>query len=92
MLDKPQKGVCRSVGPTLTDPLEHLAHRRNMFTVTLFDRYQFRRCSVELAELVPLPCSHERSTYYSDRLHDFSVICPRFYKEVFVKFFLRTAC
>ena len=47
-----------------------------------FYRYYFGRCSSELAQLVPLPFSRGRSTRYSDRLHDFSVIIPRCYKDV----------
>ena len=50
------------------------------------------RCSSELAQLVPFPFSRGRSTRYFDRLHDFSVIIPRCYKDVYVNsFFLRTA-
>ena len=54
--------------------------------------YYFGRCSSELAELVPLPYSQGRSTWYSDRLHDFSVTILRCYKDVYVNSFLpRTA-
>ena len=57
-----------------------------------FFRYYFGRCSSELAQLVPLPFSRERSTRYSDRLHDFSITIPRCYKNVDVNsFFPRTA-
>ena len=46
----------------------------------------------ELAELVPLPYSQERSAHYSDRVHDFSVTIPRCYKDVNLNsFFPRTA-
>ena len=34
-----------------------------------------------MAQLDPLPFSQGRSTRYSDRLHDFSVTIPRYYKE-----------
>ena len=30
MLDKLQKQICRTVDPSLTASLEHLAHRRNV--------------------------------------------------------------
>ena len=73
-------------------PLEPLAHRRNVASLSLFYRYYFGRCSSELAQLVPLPYSRGRSTRYSDRLHDFSVTIPRCYKDVYVNsFFPRTA-
>ena len=53
----------------------------------LFYRYYFDRCSSELAEVVPLPYSRGRSTHYSERLHDFSVIIPRCYKDVYANSF-----
>ena len=90
-LDKLQKRICRIVGPSLAASLEPLAHRRNVASLSLFYRYYFGRCSSELAQLVPLHFSRERSTCYSDRLHDFSATIPRCYKDVYVNsFFPRT--
>ena len=92
LLDKLQKRICRIVGPLLAASVEPLAHRRNVASLSLFYRYYFGRCSSELAQLVPLPCSRGRSTRYSERLHDFSVTIPRCYKDVYVNsFFPRTA-
>ena len=92
LLDKLQKRICRTVGPSLAASLEPLAHRRNVASLSLFYRYYFGRCSSELAQLVPLPFSRGRSTRYSDRLHDFSVTILRCYKDVYVNsFFPRTA-
>ena len=92
LLDKIQKPICRTVGPSLAASLEPLAHCRNIAILSLFYSYYFGRCSSELAQLVPLPYSRERSTRYSDRLHDFSVTIPRCYKDVYVNsFFPRTA-
>ena len=92
LLDKLQKRICRTVGSSLAASLEPLAHRRNVASLSLFYRHYFGRCSSELAELVPLPYSRERSTHYSERLHDFSVTIPRCYKDVYVNsFFPRTA-
>ena len=92
LLDKIQKQVCRTVGPSFAASLGPLAHRRNVASLSLFCRYYFGRCSAALAELVPLPYSRGRSTRYSDRLHDFSVTIPRCYKDVYVNsFFPRTA-
>ena len=69
--------------------LEPLAHRRNVASLNLFYRYYFGRL---LARLVALPFSQCRSTCYSDRLHDFSVIISRCYKDVYANsFFPRTA-
>ena len=92
LLDKLQKRICRTVGPSLAACLEPLAHRRNVASLSLFYRYYFGRCSSELAELVPLPYCRGSSTRYSNRLHDFSVTIPRCYKDVYVNsFFPRTA-
>ena len=92
LLDKLQKWIYRTVGPSLAASLEPLAHRRNVASLSLFNRYYFGRYSSELAELVPLHYSRGRSTHYSDRLHDFSVTIPRCYKDVYVNsFFPRTA-
>ena len=92
LLDKLQKRIYRIVGPSLAASLEPLAHRRNVTSLSLFYRYYFGRCSSEQAQLVPLPFSRGRSTRYSGRLHDFSIIIPRCYKNVYVNsFFPRTA-
>ena len=92
LLDKLQKRICRTVGPSLAASLEPLAHHRNVVSLSLFYRYYFVRCSSELAKLVPLPFFQGRFTRYSDRLHDFSVTIPRCYKDVYVNsFFRRTA-
>ena len=86
LLDKLQKQICRTVGPSLAGPslaasLEVLAHCQNVASLSIFYRYYFGRCS---SELVPLCFSQGRSTCYSDRLHDFSVTIPRCYKDVYV--------
>ena len=87
LLDKLQKRICRTVGPSLAASLEPLAHCRNVASLSLFYRYYFGKCSSELAQPVPLPYSQGRSTRYSDRLHDFSVTIPRCYKDVYVNSF-----
>ena len=85
LLDKLQKRICRTVGPSLAASLEPLAHHRNVASLSLFYSYYFGRCSSELAQLVPFSYSQGRSIRYSDRLHGFSVTIPRCYKEVYVK-------
>ena len=57
LLDKLQKRICRTVGPSLAASLEPLAHRQNVVSLSLFYRYYFGRCLSELAQLVPLPFS-----------------------------------
>ena len=92
LLDKLQKGIRRTAGPSLTTSLEPLAHRQHVASTSLLYRYYFGICSSELAQLVLLPYSWGRSTRYSNRLHDFSVTIPRCYKDVYVNsFFPRTA-
>ena len=92
LLDKLQKQICRTVGPSLAASLEPLAHCQNIASLSLFYRYYFGRCSSELAELVPLPYSRGRSTRYSDGLHDFSLTSPKCCKDIYVNsFFPHTA-
>ena len=80
------------VGPSLTASFEPLGHCQNVVSLSLFYRYYFGRCSSELTQLVPHPYSRGRSTNYCDRFHDFFVIIPRCYKDVYASsFFLRTA-
>ena len=89
LLDKLQKRIYRTVGSSLAATLEPLAHCQNVTSLSLFYRYYFGRCSVELAQLVLLPFSRGS---YSDRLQDFSVTIRRCYKDVDVnRFFRRTA-
>ena len=87
LLDKLQKWICRTVGPSLATCLEPFAHHRNVASLSFFYRYYFVRCSSELAQLVSLLFSQGRSTCYSDRLHDFYVTISRRYKDVYVNSF-----
>ena len=87
LLDKLQKQIYGTVGPSLATSLEPLAHLRNVASLSLFYRYYFGRYSSELAQLVPLPYSQGRSSRYSDRLHNFSFTIPRCHKDVHVNSF-----
>ena len=84
LLDKLQKQICRTAGPSLAASFEPLAHCGNVASLSLFYRYYFGRYSSELAELVPFPYSRGRCTRYSVRLHDF-------YKDVYVNSFFPCA-
>ena len=46
--------------------LEPLAHRQNVVSLDLFYWYYFGRCSSELAQLIPISYSQEKSSHYSD--------------------------
>ena len=81
MLNKLQKQICRTDGPLLATSLEPIGSTSTFSQLKFFYRYHFGRCSSELAELVPLPHSCDRSTRYSNRLHDFSATIPRCYKD-----------
>ena len=87
MLDKLQNWICRTSGPSLAASLEPLAYYWNVASLGLFYKYYFVRCSSELAQLVSLPYSRERSTPYFNRLHAFSVKFPRYYKDIYVNSF-----
>ena len=92
LLDKPQKRICRTVGPSLAASLEPLAHRRNVASLSLFYRYYFGRCSSELAQLVPLPFFEGGLLLILIECMIFSVTIPKYYKNFYVNsFFARTA-
>ena len=92
LLDKLQKQISRTVGPSLATSFEPLAYPPNVASIVLFCSYYFDRCLSELTQLVPLFFSGGRSTHYFDRLCDFSVTIPRCYKNVYVRsFFAHTA-
>ena len=44
LLDKLQKWICTTVGPSLVASLESMAHRRGVASLSLFYRYYFGRC------------------------------------------------
>ena len=71
LLDKLQKLICRTVGPSLAASLKPLAHWRNVASLSIFHSYLFGSYLSELTQLVPLPYSQGRLIRYSGRLHDF---------------------
>ena len=87
LLDRLQKWVWRTVGPTLAASLVLLGQRGNVTTLSLFCMYHFSKCSSELAKLVPLSCLRGSSTRYSNKLHDFFVTVSRWYKDAYIKSF-----
>ena len=82
MLDKLQKQVCWTVGPTLAASLEPLANCQTVANLSIFFKYYVGSCSIGLAELVPLFYSRGRYSRYSNRFHDFSLIIPRCYRDI----------
>ena len=91
LLDKLQKWICRTAGPSLAASLEPLAYRRNLCSLSLFCRYYFGRCSSELTQFVPLPYSQGGLLVILIGCMVFFTI-PRCYKDVSISSFLpRTA-
>ena len=91
-LEKLQKRICRTLGPSLTATVEPLTHRRNVACLTLLYSHNFHRPSSELAQLVLLPYFRGTRTRYSDIFYYFSVTSPRCHKNVYVNsLFPRTA-
>ena len=75
MLDKLQKRISRTVGPSRITSLEPLAHRQNVISSIISDIwYHFGRCLSKLVVLVALPPSHVRYTHYSNSFHFFFTI------------------
>ena len=72
-LDKTQKLICRTVGPSLAAFFEALTYHWNVASWSLLYRYYVGRCSFELALVVPVPYCGGRFSRCSDSLHDFSV-------------------
>ena len=60
LLDKLLKRICRTVCPSLDASLEPLTHRRNVDSLSLFHRYYFGRCSLELAHVYNCHSLHAR--------------------------------
>ena len=57
LLDKLQKQIFRTFGPSLAASLEFLADSRNVASLGVFYSYYFGRNSSELAQLAPLSYS-----------------------------------
>ena len=49
LLDKLQKQLCRTIGPSHAASIEPLADHRNVASLSLFYRYYFDKCPSELA-------------------------------------------
>ena len=54
LLDKLQKQICRTVGPSLAASLEPLAYRRNVASLSLFYRYYI--CRARPWNSLPMQC------------------------------------
>ena len=90
LLDKLQKRICRTVGPSRATSLEPLAYHRNVASLSLFYRYYLVDVHLNWLNWFHFFFSRGSSTRYSDILHDFSVTMRRCYKDVNSSFFMST--
>ena len=87
LLDKLQKWICRTVGPSPAASPELLPHCQNVTSLSLFYRYYFVDVHPNWLNWFHFLILEEGSTCYSDRLRDFSVTIPECYKDVYVNSF-----
>ena len=62
LVNKLQKLIYGTVGPSLAAFFKPLAHHQNVASLGIFYRYYFGGCSLELVQLFPLSFSLGRST------------------------------
>ena len=65
LLDKLQKQICRTTGPSNPWLISKCSQLKSFY------KCHFGKCSYGLAQLVLLIYSKDRCTHYSDRLHNF---------------------
>jgi hypothetical protein len=74
LLDRVQSKAFRLISsPALTDSLPSLSLRRDVASLSLYYRYYFGRCSVELWRCIPPPIGRPRSTRQACNAHRYSV-------------------
>ena len=69
LLDRVQKQVVSLVGSGFSSGLQALSHRRGVVSLGLFYKYNYGKCSTELADLVPPKHVTVRSTCFSEQTH-----------------------
>lgn len=73
-LDRIQNRAVRLINDaSIQSNIDSLHHRRNVGATTLFYRYHYGRCSVEIFNLMPQPSTHVRNTRLALNRHGFSV-------------------
>ena len=84
MLNKLQKWVCRTVGPTFAASLEPLGHCRNLANLSRFYSCYFGRSSTELVNWFHFFVLVRGTQFVLIECMIFLVTFPRFYKDVYV--------
>ena len=80
LLDRVESKAIRLIGDaSVTSSLDSLSLRRNVASLSLFYKYYFGHCSVELAGCIPPPLARPRGTRQATSAHRYLVeICnPR---------------
>ena len=91
LLDKLQKQICRTVGPSIATSLETLAHNRNVASLSFLEVLLWQ-IIIWTGPIGSTSFFSRRFTWYSHRLHDHSVTIPRCSKYICVNsFFLHIA-
>ena len=87
-----RNGVVNLVGKELCAGLHTLSHQRNVASLCLLYKYYYRRCSSELADLVPPKRVTVRSTRFSEQMHRHTLSLPKCRTGYYTSsFFPRTA-
>ena len=74
LLDRVESKAIRLINdPSLTSSLDSLSLRRKVASLSLFYRYYFGRCSLELASCIPPPLERPRNTRQASNAHRYSV-------------------
>ena len=74
LLDRVEAKAFRLIGDArMTSSLDSLSLRRRVASLTIFYRYYFERCSLELRSIVPPPLPRPRSTRQSAASHNYCV-------------------
>ena len=92
LLDRVQKRVVSLVGSGVSAGLQARSHRRDVAGLSLFYKYYYRKCSFELADLVPPKHVTLTSTRFSEQMHPHRVNSPMYRTKFYQSsFFPRTA-
>merc|ERR1712002_1034934 len=74
LLERVESKAIRLInGPSLTSSLDSLSLRRKVASLSLFYRYYFGRCSLELTGCIPPRLERPRNTRQSANAHRYSV-------------------
>merc|ERR1712002_316580 len=74
LLDRVESKAIRLINDhSLTSSLDSLSLRRKVASLSLFYRYYFRHCSLELANCIPPPLEGPRNTRQASNAHRYSV-------------------